>query len=150
MSVTIWRRLLVDRIGIKVLINPDLYKHVYGQFFSMVEMQPELLPAGKMIVIKDKKTHTTCLHYYAAYTHKEAGRREIVDITLVAYKLPGKTNVYRYLTLTFVPVQWEKTVPLERAVQEIGFFGNQNTVCKPTTPKWRSTVERLKERFGVA
>ena len=30
------------------------------------------------------------------------------------------------------------------AVQEIGLFGNQNTVCKPTTPKWRSTVERLK------
>ena len=26
-------------------------------------------------------------------------------------------------------------------------FGNQNTVCKPTTPKWRSTVERLKAHF---
>ena len=26
-------------------------------------------------------------------------------------------------------------------------FGNQNTVCKPTTPKWRTTVERLKEKF---
>jgi hypothetical protein len=50
----------------------------------------------------------------------------------------------------FVPVQWLKTVPLENAVQEVGFFGNQNTVCKPTTPKWRITVNRLKERFGVA
>ena len=49
----------------------------------------------------------------------------------------------------FVPVQWLQSVPLEKAVQEIGFFGNQNTVCKPTTPKWRSTVERLKERFGI-
>lgn len=47
----------------------------------------------------------------------------------------------------FVPVRWLQTVPLEEAVQEIGLFGNQNTVCKPTTPKWRSTVERLKERF---
>ena len=47
----------------------------------------------------------------------------------------------------FVPVQWLQTVPLEKAVQEIGLFGNQNTVCKPTTPKWRSTVERLKEKF---
>jgi hypothetical protein len=47
----------------------------------------------------------------------------------------------------FVPVQWLQTVALEKAVQEIGLFGNQNTVCKPTTPKWRSTVERLKERF---
>jgi hypothetical protein len=47
----------------------------------------------------------------------------------------------------FVPVRWLQTVPLEKAVQEIGMFGNQNTVCKPTTPKWRSTVERLKETF---
>jgi hypothetical protein len=47
----------------------------------------------------------------------------------------------------FVPVQWLQTVPLERAVQEIGMFGNQNTVCKPTTSGWRSTVDRLKEKF---
>jgi hypothetical protein len=47
----------------------------------------------------------------------------------------------------FVPVRWLQTVPLENSFQEIGLFGNQNTVCKPTTPKWRSTVERLKERF---
>jgi hypothetical protein len=47
----------------------------------------------------------------------------------------------------FVPIRWLQTVPLEKAVKEIGFFGNQNSVCKPTTPKWRATVERLKERF---
>ncbi len=47
----------------------------------------------------------------------------------------------------FVPVKWLQTVPRDQAVQEIGLFGNQNTVCKPKTPKWRSTVERLKERF---
>jgi hypothetical protein len=47
----------------------------------------------------------------------------------------------------FVPIQWLQTVPVEGAVNEIGLFGNQNTVCKPTTPKWRSTVERLKEKF---
>jgi Endonuclease NucS len=47
----------------------------------------------------------------------------------------------------FVPVQWLQTVRLEDAVREIGMFGNQNTVCKPTTPKWRSTIERLKEKF---
>lgn len=47
----------------------------------------------------------------------------------------------------FVPIQWLQTVPLEKGVREIGLFGNQNTVCKPTTPKWRSTVERLKEKF---
>lgn len=50
----------------------------------------------------------------------------------------------------FVPVEWQAAVPIDKAVQEIGFFGNQNTVCKPTTPKWRSTVDRLKVRFGVS
>lgn len=48
----------------------------------------------------------------------------------------------------FVPVEWEKTVSQSQAIQEIGMFGNQNTVCKPVTPKWRTTVERLKERLA--
>jgi hypothetical protein len=47
----------------------------------------------------------------------------------------------------FVPVKWLQTVPLEKGVKEIGLFGNQNTVCKPTTLSWRSTVERLKKVF---
>jgi len=47
----------------------------------------------------------------------------------------------------FVPVQWLETVPVTQAIQEVGMFGNQNSVCKPTTPKWRTTVERLKDRF---
>jgi hypothetical protein len=50
----------------------------------------------------------------------------------------------------FVPVEWLHTVPENQAIQEVGMFGNQNTVCKPKTPKWRSTVERLKEKFGVS
>ena len=49
----------------------------------------------------------------------------------------------------FVPVNWIHTVQIKDAVRELGFFGNQNTVCKPTTPKWRITVERLKEIFGI-
>jgi len=49
-----------------------------------------------------------------------------------------------------VRVKWIKTVPLDKAVKEKGFFGNQNTVAKPTSPKWNYTVERLKERFGVS
>ena len=47
----------------------------------------------------------------------------------------------------FVPIQWLQTVPLDAAVQELGFFGNQNTICRPTTPKWRFTIERLQKRF---
>ena len=47
----------------------------------------------------------------------------------------------------FVPVRWLDTVPLKQAVRAIGLFGNQNTVAKPVTPKWRETVERLKQKF---
>jgi hypothetical protein len=47
----------------------------------------------------------------------------------------------------FVRVRWLDTVPEEKAVNEVGLFGNQNTVCQPVTPKWRHTVERLKTHF---
>lgn len=47
----------------------------------------------------------------------------------------------------FVRVEWLDTVPESQAVNEVGLFGNQNSVCKPTTPKWRHTVDRLKQRF---
>lgn len=47
----------------------------------------------------------------------------------------------------FVPVKWLETRTEQEAVNEVGFFGNQNTVCKPTTPKWRHTVEKLMRHF---
>ncbi len=46
-----------------------------------------------------------------------------------------------------VLVDWLDTVAETSAFDEIGLFGNQNTVCQPTTPKWRHTVERLKTYF---
>lgn len=48
-----------------------------------------------------------------------------------------------------VKVKWIKTVPESQAIKEKGFFGNQNTVARPRTPKWEHTVERLKKRFGL-
>ena len=47
----------------------------------------------------------------------------------------------------FVRVKWLDAVPATKAFYELGLFGNQNTVCQPTTPKWRHTVERLKAVF---
>jgi hypothetical protein len=47
----------------------------------------------------------------------------------------------------FVKVRWLQTVPASKAFHEVGLFGQQNSVCKPTTPKWRQTTERLKEHF---
>ncbi|MEZ4552429.1 MAG: endonuclease NucS [Dehalococcoidia bacterium] len=46
-----------------------------------------------------------------------------------------------------VPVEWIATRPLAEAVSEVGFFGNQNTVCRPVTSKWIHTVDRLKHEF---
>jgi hypothetical protein len=47
----------------------------------------------------------------------------------------------------FVAIDWLDTVPEDKAFNEVGLFGNQNSVCQPTTPKWRHTVERLKTYF---
>jgi len=49
----------------------------------------------------------------------------------------------------FVKIKWTKTVSREDAHDELGFFGNQNSVCKPTVTRWRNTVERLKEKFQI-
>jgi hypothetical protein len=49
----------------------------------------------------------------------------------------------------FVPVDWIDARPLNRAVSEVGFFGNQNTVCRPLTSKWDHTVERLQRHFKI-
>ncbi len=48
-----------------------------------------------------------------------------------------------------VPVAWIKTVKRSAAVKELGFFGNQNSVCRPLTEKWVFTVERLKKLWNV-
>jgi len=48
-----------------------------------------------------------------------------------------------------VRVNWVKTVEKNSAVKEIGFFGNQNTVCKPRSLKWQYTVSRLKEIWKI-
>jgi hypothetical protein len=47
----------------------------------------------------------------------------------------------------FVRIHWLQTVAENEAINEVGLFGNQNTVCQPTAPKWRHTIERLKTRF---
>lgn len=47
----------------------------------------------------------------------------------------------------FVPVDWIEAVPRDRAFNEVGLFGNQNSVCKPTAAKWRHTIDRLKQHF---
>lgn len=69
----------------------------------------------------------------------------------------GKAEEYHHLTESvdddaaeyLVPVRWLHTVPKNQAFSEVGLFGNQNTVCKPTTPKWSHTVNRLKQAWHM-
>jgi hypothetical protein len=48
-----------------------------------------------------------------------------------------------------VPVRWLKAVPLKNAVKERGLFGLQHTVARPRADRWRHTVERLKQVWGI-
>jgi hypothetical protein len=49
----------------------------------------------------------------------------------------------------YVKVDWIKTVSLDEAIKEKGFFGNQNSVAKPKVRKWDHTVSRLRQRLGI-
>lgn len=46
-----------------------------------------------------------------------------------------------------LPIRWHQTVPMEKAINRFGMFGIQHTVCAPKSPKWRTTVQQLKEAF---
>lgn len=48
-----------------------------------------------------------------------------------------------------VGVKWIKTVSIQEALKEKGFFGNQNSAAKPRDKKWSYTIDRLKTRFGI-
>lgn len=74
------------------------------------------------------------------------GERIVLDVLQNADKYRQNADDPE-LSEYFVRVQWLDTVPETEAVNAVGMFGNQNTVCQPTTPKWRHTVERLKTRF---
>jgi hypothetical protein len=78
----------------------------------------------------------------------EDGEKPIIELPVKApdmFKDKDNEDLAEYL----VRIKWLKTVSVENAIKEKGFFGNQNTVCKPVTKKWQHTVERLKKRFGI-
>jgi hypothetical protein len=74
------------------------------------------------------------------------GQRPVLDVLSNPKKFipnAGDPDSAEY----FVGIRWLDTVTKEKAMDEVGLFGNQNTVCQPTTPKWRHTVERLQSHF---
>lgn len=88
-------------------------------------------------------------------TVKKADEMSLNDDKLTIYDLNPKAKYHskykddddkaEYL----VKIEWIKTVDIKNAIAEVGFFGNQNTVCKPTTHKWIHTIGRLKELWGI-
>ena len=76
----------------------------------------------------------------------DQGRRPVLDVLSNAEEyrqLADDPDKVEY----FVSVQWLDTKREAEAVHEVGFFGNQNTVCRPRAPKWGRTVDRLKTHF---
>lgn len=71
------------------------------------------------------------------------GKRPAIEVLSTADTL-RTTADNPDLAECFVRVEWLDTLPQASAVKEVGLFGNQNTVCQPTAPKWHHTVERLK------
>ena len=81
-------------------------------------------------------------------TDPAGGRIPILKAPLVS---PGlcKNSEDPEQAEVLVRVRWLNTVPVSAAISEKGFFGNQNTVARPTTYKWNFTIDRLKERFKI-
>lgn len=75
------------------------------------------------------------------------GERPILDVLTNAEKMKEAATEDPLKTEYLVRVAWLDTVPEREARKEVGFFGNQNTVCQPASPKWRHTVDRLKTIF---
>jgi hypothetical protein len=73
------------------------------------------------------------------------------EVPFLQLSLDGKyyTQVAEEEQEYIVKVKWIRQFDMKNAVKETGFFGNQNTVCKPTSEKWDFTVKRLKEKWNI-
>ncbi len=72
---------------------------------------------------------------------KPIGNKSILDLSNNTQKIKERGEV-------FVPIQWLDTIDVSDAIKEKGFFGNQNTVARPKTPKWDFTINTLKQFFN--
>jgi len=76
------------------------------------------------------------------------GAKSVMDVVQHGPKYKASADTPD-LSEYFVKVKWINARDATNAFNEVGLFGNQNTVCQPTTPKWRHTVERLKQAFSI-
>lgn len=79
--------------------------------------------------------------------HDEKETR-LLDLPLVGrygHKPSDDDDTREYVVL----VDWIHTLPIQEAETQVGFFGNQNSVCRPRVAKWNYTVNTLKSRWKV-
>lgn len=90
------------------------------------------------------------------YRFANEGDRTLPEIVSQDEDLSRESYPHLFQTLAdeeeaeyLVPVRWIHTVARSEAFSEVGLFGNQNTVCKPTAPKWQHTIDRLDKVWPV-
>ncbi|OOG58897.1 replication initiation factor domain-containing protein [Polaromonas sp. C04] len=104
--MSIWKRLLVDRISITVVIgSKDFYHQTENRLYTLKAKQPALLPLGKIKVFQGQ--YLRRLDYYAAYGKSKASKRKIADIKVGANRLFGGKSMHRYFSLTLYPSQFK-------------------------------------------
>ena len=82
------------------------------------------------------------------YFNIDGESKNIFDIDLKGnYGIENKDNEDNAEYI--VKVAWEKKFKIEESVKELGFFGNQNTVCRPSNSKWIFTIDYLKRKWGI-
>ncbi len=130
---------------------PLQISHIWGSWYNQTLKQ---LQPGQRVWVNIPKTGyvgvgivQSAVEPASCFTiNTEAGEKLAIDVLKhgdLYRDNSGDPDKSEY----FVSVKWLETRSEQDAVNELGFFGNQNTVCKPTTPKWRHTVERLKNHF---
>lgn len=75
------------------------------------------------------------------------GKKSLSELQVVGNYLysPDDDEKAEYV----VKIHWLKTVSEKEAIKELGFFGNQHSVCRPTDAKWDFTVKRLKAIWKI-
>ena len=75
---------------------------------------------------------------------------EDIDEQMILDTLEGIEGEIEDKAEYVVKIKWIYAEPDDKdAIKEPGFFGNQNSACKPTTPKWDFTVKRLKSIWHI-
>lgn len=130
------------------------YGYISGGGGSWYSQTLKLLSPGDRVWVKIPKTGyvgvgevTAGVQPASVFTvSTETGDQLALDVLQQGAKYRATAND-PVLAEHFVAVKWLDTLGSNKAFNELGLFGNQNTVCQPTTPKWRHTVERLKTVF---